>query len=80
MLSNILPNIKIDSPNGETKITGIQITELGYIYISLYNEKTMCTINYMIGEVHELLNKSFKNYDTTSQTTISRGFNRRFRF
>jgi hypothetical protein len=71
MLSNILPNIIIDSPKGEAKITGIQITELGYIYISLYNEKTMCTINYMVGEVHELLNKSFEKYDTNKITTIS---------
>lgn len=69
MLSNILPNIIINSPKGDAKITNIQITELGYIYISLYNEKTMCTINYMIGEVHELLNKSFEYNDTNNNTT-----------
>jgi hypothetical protein len=69
MLSNILPDIIISSPNGDAKLTNIQITELGYIYISLYNEKTMCTINYMVGEVYELLNKSFENNDTKSNTT-----------
>lgn len=69
MLSNIIPDIEIQTPTGTAVITNIQITELGYVYISLKNIETKCTVNYRVGDAIDLLNKSFKTYDTNTTST-----------
>ena len=52
--------VEVEGDSGPNRIEDIYITELGYVMISIYNKEKKVSVNYICGEVKDILPEKVK--------------------
>jgi hypothetical protein len=53
-------SVEVEGDPGPNRIEDIYITELGYVMISIYNKKRGIYVNYICGEIKDILPEKIK--------------------